>query len=162
MAIFVTIIIIIRSIEVLHHASLDYVKFITLHFKKEHKGNLKLIFTLIVILQLIIMILDLVQSSDNDDYLPYIISIPIPKEIISTINTTNDNSAPVPPIPPIPLALIAPLAHIDPIIEPEDVYSKMKSILNNEDGVDKKSVRKCIDDALRSVETLLIRFKDAR
>ena len=108
------------------------------------------------------MILDLVRSSDNDDFLPYIISIPIPKEIISTINTTNDNSAPVPPIPPIPLALIAPLAHIDPIIEPEDVYSKMKSILNNEDGVDKKSVRKCIDDALRSVETLLIRFKDAR
>ena len=109
------------------------------------------------------MILDLVQSSDNDDYLPYIISIPIPKEIISTINTTNDNSnAPVPPIPPISLALIAPLAHIDPIIEPEDVYSKMKSILNNEDGVDKKSVRKCIDDALRSVETLLIRFKEAK
>lgn len=106
------------------------------------------------------MILDLVQSSDNDDFLPYIISIPIPKEIISTINTTNDNSnAPVPPIPPISLA---PLAHIDPIIEPEDVYSKMKSILNNEDGADKKSVRKCIDDALRSVETLLIRFKDAR
>ena len=106
------------------------------------------------------MILDLVQSSDNDDYLPYIISIPIPKEIISTINTTNDNSNA--PVPPISLALIAPLAHIDPIIEPEDVYSKMKSILNNEDGVDKKSVRKCIDDALRSVETLLIRFKDAR
>ena len=41
MAIFIIINIvnIIRSIEVLHHASLDYVKFITLHFKKEHKGN---------------------------------------------------------------------------------------------------------------------------
>jgi len=109
------------------------------------------------------MILDLVQSSDNDDYLPYIISIPIPKEIISTINSTTDNSnVAVSPIPPISLALIAPLAHIDPIIEPEDIYSKMKSILNNEDGVDKKTVRKCIDDALRSVETLLVRFKDAR
>lgn len=43
-----------------------------------------------------------------------------------------------------------------------DVYTKMKSILNNDNGLDKKAVRKNLDEVLKEIENHLIHFKEAR
>ena len=87
------------------------------------------------------------DSSENEAYLPYIISIPIPNEIISIIvNTSVDTSTFTP----------------DTKSESSNVYTKMKSILNNEDGIEKKLIKKCIEDVLKCVESQLERYKLAR
>ena len=43
-----------------------------------------------------------------------------------------------------------------------NVYAKMVNILHNEDGIEKKMVKKCIEEVLKSVELQLQRYKEAR